>query len=345
MVSQKNYDLFVRNSWENIENKLNFSAVFYGYAKFKEYKMEYFKFEEKDTEIIASMKEIKQTRESAEKEASVQGILDAPDITKEEFVGLLKQKDEYLEDKDVQAINRYRFKNCYKLDESTELTHELVEEFNTKDKMKWYYNLSNIIGTETQSTEDKLGIIKSNIMSDKWINSCYMDFTTRNTYTNHLYALNVIKLTGFDINSLETQLTQSELDVNIISCISYIDCNKKEIAYKFSLKSYNKNIVDLEFKEQLKLVNSIINTQYGLKIKKISKAKKDQTSDQIIYTLMDDKLWDGLPKDNKIEGIELYDETGCVEEKRQYDLALLDFFNDEDKEENILPCEGEELFN
>ncbi len=343
--SDPNYDLFVRNSWENIENKLNFSAVFYGYAKFKEYKMEHFKYEEKDTQIAASMKEIKQTRESAEKEASVQGILDAPDITKEEFVGLLKQKDEYLEDKDVQAINRFRFRNCYKLSETTDLTHELVEEFNTKDKMKWYYNLSNIVATENQTSEEKLDIIKFNIMSDKWINSCYMDFTTRNTYTNHLYALNTIKLCGFDINSLEIQQNQSELDVKVISCINYIDANKKEIAYKFNLKTFNKNIVDLEFKDQLKIVNSIINSQYGLKIKKISKTKKDQAPDQIIYAMIDDKLWDSLPKDNKIEGIELYDETGCVEEKRQYNLALLDFLNDDenkDDEEDILPCEGED---
>jgi hypothetical protein len=339
------YDLFVRNSWENIENKLNFSASFYGYAKFKEYKLDFLKFEEKDLELVASMKEIKQSRETQEKEASVQGILDAPDITKEEFIGLLKQKDEFLEDKDVQAINRYRFRNCYKLDETCELTHEIVEEFNTKDKMKWYYNLTNIIGTDTQCTEDKLEIIKSNIVSDKWINSCYTEFTLKNTYTNHLYALNVIKLCGFDINNLEIQLSQAELDVNILSCINYFDCNKKEISYKFNLKSYNKNIVDLELKDQIKLINGVIFSQYGLKIKKITKSIKNKTPEQIMYGLDDDGLWNGLPKEIKIEALELYDEIGSVEEKRQYNLALLDFMNQDDEEQedddNILQCEGE----
>jgi len=341
------YDLFVRNSWENIENRLNFSASFYGYAKFKEYKLDFFRFEEKDSELVASMKDIRQSRENQEKETSVQGILDAPDISKEEFVGLLKQKDEYLEDKDIQAINRYRFRNCYKLDETVELTHGLVEEFNTKDKMKWYYNLTNIISTETQCTDDKLDIIKSNIVSDKWINSCYMEFTTRNTYTNHLYALNAIKLCGFDINNLESQLSQAELDVNVLSCVNYIDCNKKEISYKFNLKTYNKNIVDLELKDQIKIINSVIFSQYGLKIKKITKSIKNKTPDQIMYGLDDDGLWNGLPSINnsKLQGLELYDETGSVEEKRQYNLALLDFMNEDDNDldDDILPCEGEEF--
>lgn len=342
------YDLFVRNSWENIENRMNFSASFYGYAKFKEYKMDFFRFEEKDSELIASMKEIKQSRETQEKEASVQGILDAPDITKEEFIGLLKQKDEFLEDKDVQAINRYRFKNCYKLDEETELTHGLVDEFNTKDKMKWYYNLTNILGTDTQTSNDKLEIIKSNIASDKWINSCYMEFTTRNTYTNHLYALNIIKLCGFDLNNLEAQLSQSELDVNVMSCINYIDCNKKEISYKFNLKSYNKNIIDMDLKDQIKIINSVIGSQYGMKIKKITKSIKDKTPEQIMYALIDDNMWEGLPKEIKLQGLELYDETGSVEEKRQYNLALLDFMNEDDDDiiensDDILPCEGEEV--
>jgi len=78
---------------------LNFSASFYGYAKFKEYKLDFFRFEEKNPELVASMKDIRQSRETLEKEASVQGILDAPDISKEEFVCLLKQKDEYLSQK------------------------------------------------------------------------------------------------------------------------------------------------------------------------------------------------------------------------------------------------------
>jgi len=339
-----NYDLFVRNSWETIENKLNFSACFYGYVKFKEYKLSHYIYEEKSTELVASMKEIKETRENVEKETSVQGILDASDISKEDFITLLKQKDEFLEDKDIQSLNRFRFRNCYKLDKnSVELNHDIIEEFNTKDKMKWYYNLINIIGTENQTTDEKLQIIKINITNDKWINSCYMDFTTKNTYTNHLFATNIIKLCGFDINDFDIQQTQTTLENNLLSCIAYIDVNRKEIAYKFNLKIYNKNIIDIELKEQIRIINSIINSQYGLKLKKMTKTKKNQSSDDILYQIIDDGLWDNLPKEIKIVPIELYDKNNTVQEKNKYNLGLLNFLNNDDDNDNeiILPCEGE----
>ena len=170
-----NYDLFVRNSWENIENKLNFSASFYGYAKFKQYQLSHFIYEEKSKDISDSMKEIKNMREDKEKEVNIQGILDAPDVSKEEFISLLKMKDEYLDDKDIQKIERYRFRNCYKILDA-ELTYDLIDEFNSKDKMKWYYNLINILSTDEQGTEEKLEIMKNKIKNDTWINSCYLDF-------------------------------------------------------------------------------------------------------------------------------------------------------------------------
>ena len=342
-----NYDLFVRNSWETIENKLNFSASFYGYAKFKEYQISHYIYEEKNPELVDSMKEIRQSRENVEKETSIQGILESPDITKDDFVNLLKQKDEYLEDKDIQAINRYRFRSCYKLNQETvELDHDLIEEFNTKDKMKWYYNLTNILATETQTTENKLELIKTNITNDKWINSCYLDFTTKNTYTNHLFATSIIKLCGFDINDFDIQLNQIDLETNLSSCVQYIDLNKKEISYKFNLKAYNKNIIDTDIKEQLKLINSIVYSLYGLKVKKISKAKKNQDANDIIYQLIDDNTWTNLPKDTKIEPIELHDKD---KNAKKYNLSLLDFStedNDNDRYEinisDILPCDGEE---
>jgi hypothetical protein len=339
-----NYDLFVRNSWETIENKLNFSASFYGYAKFKEYQISHYIYEEKNPELVDSMKEIRQSRENVEKETSIQGILESPDITKDDFVNLLKQKDEYLEDKDIQAINRYRFRSCYKLNQETvELDHDLIEEFNTKDKMKWYYNLTNILATETQTTENKLELIKTNITNDKWINSCYLDFTTKNTYTNHLFATSIIKLCGFDINDFDIQLNQIDLETNLSSCVQYIDLNKKEISYKFNLKAYNKNIIDTDIKEQLKLINSIVYSLYGLKVKKISKAKKNQDANDIIYQLIDDNTWTNLPKDTKIEPIELHDKD---KNAKKYNLSLLDFStedNDNYELDNILPCDGEDI--
>jgi hypothetical protein len=110
--------------------------------------------------------------------------------------------------------------------------------------------------------------MKTNIINDKWINSCYMDFTNKNIYINHLFAVSIIELCGFDINDFEITIGQPDLETNLLNCINYIDSNKKEIAYKFNLKSYNKNIIDIELKEKIKIINSIIYSQYGLKIKK-----------------------------------------------------------------------------
>jgi len=327
-----NYDLFVRNCWETIENKLNFSASFYGYAKCKEYKLLHFIYEDKCKELASAMKEIKSNRENVEKEMSVQGILDAPDISKDDFITLIKQKDEYLEEKDVQSIQRFRFRNCYKLDsDKVELNYDLIDEFNTKDKMKWYYNLINIMPTNNQTINDKLEIMKTNIITDKFINSCYLDFTSKNIYANHLFAINIINITGYDINDYEIKIVQSEIENNLIGCMHYIDSHKMEIAYKFGLKLYNKNITNLDIKEGIKIVNTIIFSQYGLKIKKITKTKKNQDTNDIFYQLIDDNIWDTLPKDNKIESIDLYDkEITSVHEIKKYDLSLLDFLQDDE---------------
>ena len=59
------------------------------------------------------MRDISKERASGEVEVSVQGILDAPDINKEDFIDLLKQRDEFITDEDIQKINRYKFRTCY----------------------------------------------------------------------------------------------------------------------------------------------------------------------------------------------------------------------------------------
>jgi hypothetical protein len=69
------------------------------------------------------------------------------------------------------------------------------------------------------------------------------------------------------------------------------------------------------------IVNNIINLQYGLKIKKINK-KNDR------YELMDDGVWENLPKETKIEGIKLYDKEDNILTKH-YDISLLDIIDDE----------------
>jgi len=339
-----NYDLFVRNSWESIENKLNFSATFYGYAKFKKYNFSFLEYEESNKEIIDSMKEIKNTRENKEKEVNINGILEAKDITKEEYISLIKQKDEYLEEKDIHCIQRYNFRKCYNINSNNtessselnselnsalngalngELTNDLVEEYNTRDKMKWYFNLVNIMNSVEQTTEEKLEIMKENILADKWISNCYLDFTTKNIWTNHWYATNIIKLCGFDINNQTITIDLIELETKLTDCINYAEQYKKEIAFKFNLKQYNRVLTDMDFKDKLKYVNSIINAQYGLIIKKNSKSKNNVT-----YQLMDDNRWSNLKRDT-ITGIVPLDLT-CKKDKidKHYDISLLDMFDE-----------------
>jgi hypothetical protein len=210
------------------------------------------------------MKEIKNTRENKEKEVNINGILEAKDITKEEYISLIKQKDEYLEEKDIHCIQRYNFRKCYNINSNNtessselngELTNDLVEEYNTRDKMKWYFNLVNIMNSVEQTTEEKLEIMKENILADKWISNCYLDFTTKNIWTNHWYATNIIKLCGFDINNQTITIDLIELETKLTDCINYAEQYKKEIAFKFNIKTACRCLTTMGEVEQLKYLN------------------------------------------------------------------------------------------
>ena len=314
-----NYDLFIRNSMEKIENIMNFGAAVYGYMKFKEYKMTHEIYEEKSTDISDSMKQIKNERKQGEIAASTESILNATDISKDDFINLIKKKDEYLEDEDINKINRYKFKNCYKL-EPENIISCIIEEFNDKQKMKWYFNLQNILETEEQSIKDKLQIMKNNRSNNTWINSCYLDLITKDNYVQNLYSINVIEYSGFNINNLLQTITSSELETNIIDCINYVEFNKQEISYKFNLNLYNKNMSNIEFKDQLKIINMIIFFQFGLKIKKVKK--------EDVYQMSDNNVWNKLGK--TIEPIELYQRETNIVSKKKYDISLLDFINESD---------------
>jgi hypothetical protein len=331
-----NYRLFVHNALENILNTQNFGASFFGYVKEKEYKIDFFSYSssDKNAEIKNSMKEISKERVTGETEISVQGILDAPDINKEDFVELLKQRDEFLTFEDVQKINRYKFRNCYSLlTDDVELTFDLVEELNTRDKLKWYHNLSNIMATKDQSTESKLEMLKDNVIKDKYLTTCYMDFTSKNTYAYQLFATNIVNNTGFDINNTDTVLPYNMLCDNVANCISYIDSNKEEIAYKFGLRIYNKKFENLPFKEQLTMCNSILSGFYGLKIKKISGVNKD--IDNTYYKLSDSKIWDCLPREEKIIPIDIKSNIHGDQNDPNGILRTVEYLlNDEDDEDD-----------
>lgn len=326
-----NYRLFVHNALENILNTLNFGASLYGYIKTKAYNIDFFKYglENRDSSVKVAMKSIRDQRENAEIETSVQGILDAPDIDKEEFIELVKCRDEMLEPDDLQKINRYRFRECYEIRED-DLTYEMIEEFNSKDKMKWYHNLASIINAEDQTTDTKLNIMKENVVKDKWLNSCYMDFTSKCTYTHQLYATNIINACGFDINDMDLLLNQETVTENIETCIAYLETNKKNISFKFGTKMYKKDFSKLEFKEKLKAINSILDGFYGIRIKRVSPYKKTLTPDNIWYRLSDSQLWESLPRDQKVIPISIKINDGNMYNPLSHE-QLLSFMEGDDE--------------
>jgi hypothetical protein len=328
-----NYRLIVHNAKEVILNKINFSSSLYGYFKEKEYQLDFFQYGvgERNGDIKASLKDIRKERESQDIELNVQGILDAPDIDDLEYKELMKQRDDFITPEDRQKIYRKRFRNCYDLDTTYDLEHDLVEEYNDKSKMKWYHNLTNIMKTEEQDTQTKLDIMRENVIRDKYLDTCYMQFTNTNLYTYQLHTTNLINHCGFDINQQQLILSHKVLSENIRNTIAYIDTNKKELAYKYNMRIYNKNFDNLEFKDQLKIINTMLTSFYGLKIKKISGSRKD--TDSTYYKLSDSKIWDNLPREEKVKPVNIIakDDTNDPD---SVDRAIEYMMGDEDDEVN-----------
>ena len=84
------YDLYVLNSKETIENKMNFSRQFFGYVKFKQYNLSFLQQEEGLGTIVQDMKTIRTNREEELNNTNIEGIYNAPDIDKEEYVEKVK---------------------------------------------------------------------------------------------------------------------------------------------------------------------------------------------------------------------------------------------------------------
>jgi hypothetical protein len=318
--SEPIYDLYVRNSWEMIENKLNFAASFFGYAKFKEYKLHFLESNAEDNSILADMKEIREERTQLETDEKINGILNAKDLTTEEFNIKIKQRDEYITKDDMYAIYRYNLRKCYNIID--EINKEFIEEYHDKELMKWYRNISTIISTNTQSTNDKLCILKDNQQYDSIISNCYNDFTTRNKYSYHYYPIEIIKIFGFDINNLTICIPYAELISKTYDAIAWCSDKKDDIAFKYNLNIQSKDLIDLTEVEQLKYINKIIESQYGLKIKRMNTSA---TKDNIMYKLDDIDRWNNL--NDKIKPIEI--KTKRYNRSNVLDTSNLDVFIDE----------------
>jgi hypothetical protein len=313
------YDLYVKNAKERIENNLNFTACLFGYAKFKQYKLEYLKSDDinTDKELWNELSELKTERTEKEKEEKINGIMNAEDINKDDYIKLIQKQNDYITLEEKYKINKYSIKLCYDVES---LPYDFIEKYYEKDKMKYFKNLNTIRNTDEQNTETKLNLLKLNEKYESNMTNCYVNFNTKNKYAYHFYPLEIIKKLDFDINNLSIIKTNinDKIDDKINEAIEFCEYKKYEIAYKYNMKITHKKIVDMTTNKKIKYLNNILSSQYGLKIIKNSKNKEDES-----YKLDDDNMW---KHDNiKFKPINIKEKN----KKNEYDSSLLDIFDDE----------------
>lgn len=338
------YDMFVRNSMEIIKDKLNFAAQLFGYIKHKSYQLNYIPPSPSDISLINDLKNIKQDRESSERSLEIEGIKNAITLTNDEYLNKIKQKDEYLDEEDRNAIKRYNMISCYKLQKELEeeyvikldtikkvddfFTDDFIDCFHNIDKLKWYRNLTNILATPEQDTQLKLSILKTNtILNKSFITNCYLDFTSKDKYAYHVYAIEIIKQLGFDINNMSITISYHTLDSAMATIMEWFDTHKFEIVSKYDIRLLNKNFIELlKFNERLKIVNSIIISQYGIRIKC---SKQSTDLHKKLYKLDDNSNWIKDKCRITLKPVNIVDRTSIANKYKNFDSSTLDLMLDE----------------
>jgi hypothetical protein len=297
------YELFVNNCHEILENKQNFSACFFGYIKFKEYNIIFEKIEDNDNNmcLLKELKQLRKDREDNEKNTNTEGIFHAKDITKDEYLQKIKQRNDYLTDDDMYQIYRYNIKYCYNIS-SDILTEDFIHEYNDNNKMRWYKNYTSILPNDEQTIEKKLNIMQENHKNYKWINNSFIDFTTKNYYTYHYYVQQIIKILHFDISNLEIKINNEDFLNFLETCINFIFENKNEITKKYDMNKLV-NIPD-KLQNKIKIINTIIELMYGIKIIKIK--------DSNVYKLSNNNIWKNLPNEPESKILELKDNINDI---------------------------------
>jgi len=302
------YDLFVRNSWEQIEDKLNMCASFFGYAKYKRYKIEIYNSINNHINNVITNKELKELsreRKNEEKTKEAKNIMNAAEINDDTYKFLIKQKSDNIDEAVIHQMQRYRFITTYNMkDVLTErqnsekvllmndiLNEEMIKKYNEYEMMKCYRNLSTIIETEDQTTEEKLKILRFNTRDELYFKTnCYLDFTYKNKFINHYFAIQIITKLSFNINDLsiiqEYEKMEQSLNNTLTWCNEYKDILIKNFEAVSLIKKDLKKIED--FKKKMEVVNIFIAYQYGLKIIKINKPKDIKDGK---YQLYDKKMW------------------------------------------------------
>ena len=289
------YDMYVRNSRESVLDKLNFTAQVFGYLKGKQYKLESFHVTKKSYEkYFKDMIRLRKERIEEERVNLVEGIIESEDLDPETFQDLIKRRDEYLDESDINSIRKYNFKNNYNIDDDTskEDLRDLIDEYYIPEKMRWYRNLNTILQTKEQKTSQKIHILKHNQRVANSYNNVYQDFTSKNKYAYHYYPLKLLDLIGFDINTRELQINYTTLDSKITAMKPLLSDMKFALYKNYSLRKLPYDIHEMKTAECLRFINKIIHHQYGMKIIKRNYSKIE---DKIKYQLSDGDTWDGLP--------------------------------------------------
>lgn len=284
------YDLIVRNSKEVLENNQNFCTNFFGYIKHKGYTLivdenNYSK--EDAVEILEEMKSVRNKRVDHELELDTKGIVEARDLTEEEYLQKICHREDYLTDEDRYSIRKYNIKKCYNY--KAELTSDFVEEYNDTKKMMWYHNLTTIRSTEEQDTDEKLEILRNNRLNNALIDNCYLDHMYKNTFTYQMYGIGIVTNFKFDIDDFTKTIDDDTYKQGLESCIIWLDNNKNYVCEKFKMRISTKKLVDYNARDQIKFINQILDSMYGLKITKASNKKNDTR-----HQLVDKDTWKTL---------------------------------------------------
>lgn len=331
------YDLYVRNSWEAIEDKMNFSCQLFGYIKYKGYKLTYMPNDKNGIgEILKEMKMIRSEREDEETEKLVEGIYTAPVLNDTEYLSKIRQRDEYLNDNDIHAIKKYNLIKCYGLkkdllemqvDDETKtmddiITKPFVENFCDKETMGWFRNLTTILSTTEQTTAQKLEILKDNSTYDSTFkNNCYADFTNKNKFAYHHYANEILNNLGFDMNDLNIEVSYTTLGLGFENCRGFFDKHKIDLCKTYELVTYLKKDLnnldkdkDAKITSTIRFINTILYSQYGIRIRKIN---SNEDPDKRMYKLWTDNIW---TDPNCAIGNEDEEKSKTSKENKRYDI-------------------------
>ena len=277
------------------------------------------------------MNRLRKERIEEERVTLIEGIVQAEDIESETFLELIKRRDEYLDENDINSIRKYNFKTNYNIADDTKIEdmRDLLDEYYLPEKMRWYRNLITILDTKEQTTSTKLEILKSNQTVAHTYTNVYQDFISKNKYAYHFYPLTILNFIGFNINKSEIEINYTTLDNKITNLKPILSEMKFALYRNYNLRKVPSDIKQMKTAECLRFINKVIYHQYGMKILKINYSKIE---DKIKYKLHDGDTWEGLPNSfSNIKNIVKYEsQTSYDIDPKDLDPSDLDDDFDDD---------------